>query len=247
MISLKINEKPDMELCKMNCDKGIAKHLHKYEMLNHLNKHQMTLMIGRPASGKTSLLYSFFKTTGKNKILNGVYSTIYLFQPMNSRASMKDNIFEDELPEDQKYDELDEDNLRVVYERVKKDAKEGYTSCIIFDDQGAYLKDRSTLKMFKEMFFNRRHLKLSCYFACQTFYSFPKDLRRIWSNLFIFKVSKDEMNNIFDELIEQKKEVIDEIMPLVFDKPYEYLMINIDSQKMYKKFDQIVIEKDIKG
>lgn len=243
MLTLKRNLKPEIEICKMNCDGGLSPHLNKWEMTEHLNKHQMTLMIGRPGSGKTSLIYSLFKSKGKNKILNGVFTTIYLYQPLNSRGSMTDNIFNDELPEDQKFDELNEENLSYVYDRIKQDATEGYTSCIIFDDMGAFLKNNEILKIFKEMFFNRRHLKLSCFFLCQTFYSFPKDLRRIWSNLFIFKVSKDEMSNIITELIEQQKDVCNEIMNLVYDKPFQYLMINVDSQKLYKGFDEIIINK----
>ena len=33
---------------------------------------------------------------------------------------------------------------------------------------------------------------------------------------------------------------IDEIIKLVFDKPYNYLFINTDSQRMFKSFDEII-------
>ena len=39
------------------------------------------------------------------KLLSKVYDKIYLFQPEQSRQSMKDKLF-DQLPEEQKFDEL---------------------------------------------------------------------------------------------------------------------------------------------
>ena len=139
--------------------------------------------------------------------------------------SMTDNIFEI-LPEDQKFNELTFENLFEVSERIKDDAKNGYTSCIIYDDMGAYLKNKDTLKLFKELAMNKRHYKLSQLFLVQTWFSVEKDLRRLWDNIFVFRVSKNELANIFDEVVEQKKEIVEDIAKLVFDKPYEYLVIN---------------------
>ena len=112
---------------------------------------------------------------------------------------------------------------------------------IIFDDMASYLKDKSTLQLFKELIFNRRHLHTSIYFLNQTFFSVPKELRRLFSNVFIFKVSKNEMRNIFDELVADPyiKTMMPTISKVVYDKPFNYLFLNTDSQKFYKKFDRI--------
>jgi hypothetical protein len=59
----------------------------------------------------------------------------------------------------------------------------------------------------------------------------------------VFRVSKDELKNIFDEVVEQKKELTEDIAKLVFDKPYEYLFINTDSQRLFKGFDEMMIEE----
>ena len=202
----------------------------------------MSLFIGKPKSGKTSLVYSLFKGNKKNRILKGVFSTIYLFQPENSRGSMKDNIFES-LPDDQKYDELTQENLLEVLDKIKEDSKAGYTNCIIYDDMGAYLKNNNTLKMFKEMAMNKRHYKLTQVYLCQTWFSVPKEMRRLWDNIFVFRVGKDELKNIFDEVVEQKKELVNEISKIVYDKPYEYLFINTDSQRLFKGFDELIINE----
>jgi AAA15 family ATPase/GTPase len=240
MIKIKKNISPDLPICKMVCDGDLSDDLNKYELTKFLNKHSMNLIIGRPGSGKSSLLWSLFKSTGKNKILKGVYSSIYVFQPAQSQQSMKDNIFS-VLPDDQKFNELTYDDLNYVSERIKADSEQGFTSCIIFDDMGAYLKNKDTLKLFKELAFNRRHLKLSMFFLVQTWYSVLKDIRRLWSNIFVFKVSKDELKNIFDEVVEEKKEIASEVSKTVYDKPYNYLFINIDSGRLFKNFDELII------
>ena len=49
---------------------------------------------------------------------------------------------------------------------------------------------------------NRRHKHVSIYFLVQTYVSMDKDIRKLFRNLFIFKVSKHELNTIYDELIE---------------------------------------------
>jgi hypothetical protein len=50
------------------------------------------------------------------------------------------------------------------------------------------------------------------------------------------------MEMIFDELVELPKDYILPIMKLVYDKPYQYLFINTDSQRLFKNFDEILIE-----
>jgi ribosomal protein L10 len=82
------------------------------------------------------------------------------------------------------------------------------------------------------------------FFLVQTFFSVPKEIRRLWSNIFVFKVSKNEMANIWDEVIEMDMDYMKPIMKLVYDKPYEYLFLNTDSQRMFKGFDEILVDED---
>jgi glutamyl-tRNA reductase len=116
-------------------------------------------------------------------------------------------------------------------------------SCIIIDDCTAYLKDNDNLKVMKELIFNRRHLHTSIYFLCQSYISVPRDIRKMFTNLFIFRVSKQELETVFDEVIEQKKEIIDDLRKLVYDKPHQYLFINTDSQRLFKGFDEILLHE----
>jgi hypothetical protein len=56
----------------------------------------------------------------------------------------------------------------------------------------------------------------------------------------MFKPSKVEFLNLFDELFETKKDLAIDIMNLTYDKAHEYLFLNIETQKMYKNFDEII-------
>jgi hypothetical protein len=89
---------------------------------------------------------------------------------------------------------------------------------------------------------NRRHKHLSIFFLVQTYHSVEPDIRKLFSNLFIFRVSKKEMESIFDEIIETHKSFIPDITKLVFDEKYKYLFLNTDSQRLFSGFDEIIID-----
>jgi hypothetical protein len=238
-IELIEHEKPKLPVCKMKCDGGLAEHLNNFELTKFMNNHSVNCLIGRPKSGKTSLLYSWFKSGGKNKIFKRVFDHIYLFQPKASRASMRDNIFED-LDEEKKFDELTYSNLETVLSRIKESEPEE-NHCILMDDMGAYLKDNETRKLFKEIIYNRRHLHISIFFCVQSWLSIEKDLRKLFSNTIIFKCSKSEMENLFNEIVETKKEHMLDIMKFCYDKPHQWLFINQDTSRMFKMYDEIII------
>ena len=239
MIELQINKKPDLQHCEMVCDGGLHKKLNDFELSKLMNTHSTNLFIGKPASGKTSLLYSFFKS---KKLFAKIFHNIYLFQPSQSRASMKDKLF-DLLPEEQIYDELNYDTLNEVLEKIK-DEDQKYNNCIIFDDMTSFLKDNETFKLFKQIINNRRHLRTSVFFLVQTYHSIPKEIRRLFSNVFVFRVSKNELETIFEELVEKHKDCILQIAKLVFDKPYNFLFINTETQRLFKNWDELKFKDD---
>lgn len=238
-ITIKKNEAPSLPKCEMICDGGLHEKLNKYELTKFLNAHETNLFIGAPGSGKTSLLYSFFKS---GKIFRKTFHNIFLFQPTHSRASMKDDLFA-KIPEDQIYDELTYDNLDNVMSRIKGEEKK-YNNCILFDDVTASLKDAEIKKLLKQLVMNRRHLSCSIIFLVQTWYSIERDIRKLFSNIFCFRVSKQELQNIFDEVVESKSKYINDISRLVFDEKYKYLFINVPTQRLFDGFNEIIINEE---
>jgi hypothetical protein len=239
-LSILEHEKPHLAKTEMLCDMDLHKKLNKYELTKFLNKHSANLLCGRAGSGKTSLLFSMFKSPD---IFKKVFHNIFLFQPFASASSVKNNIF-DAIPDDQKFNELTEESLGSVMDLVRNEDKK-FNNCIIFDDMTAYLKHGEVEKLLKELIFNRRHYRCSVFFLVQSYISVPLQIRKLFSNLFIFKVSKKELETIRDEILETiPKDCVGELAKLVFDKPHEYLFINADSQRLFKKFDEIIIHDD---
>jgi hypothetical protein len=232
---------PKIKPPEMLCDTKLHPKLDRYELTSYLNQHSTNLLLGRPKSGKSSLMWAMLADP---KLLKRVFHNIYLFQPRHSRASIKNDIFK-KHPSDKKFDELTFDNLYNVMERIKGSPPDE-NNVIIFDDMASYLKNKDTLQLFKELIFNRRHIRTSIYFLNQTFFSVPKDIRRLFSNIFVFKVSKNELKNLFDENVEDEfvKSMMPAISKEVYDKPFSYLFINTDAQKFYKKFDRIDFIED---
>ena len=232
-MNLKINKKPKLKVTKMICDDPLHEKLNEYDLSKFLNCHSTNLLIGKPGSGKTSTMTSWFQS---KLLLKKVYHTIYLFQPSHSTASLKENIFED-LPN--KYDELTYETLNDCLEKIKGDDPK-FNNAIIIDDMTASLKDGDVKKLLKQLIYNRRHLRTSLFFLCQTYLSIERDIRKLFSNIFIFKVSIQELNLIFEEHIEIPKEDITTIRKFVFDKPYQFLFMNTDSSRLFKNFDEIL-------
>ena len=128
-ISVKENAKPKLKVCEMVCDTKLHPELDKYDLTSFLNNHSTALMIGKPKSGKTSLLYSFLKS---KELLRNVFDRIFLFQPEQSRASMRDKLF-DLIPDEQKFNELNLENLL----NVEGNLSDG-NNIIIFDDMTVF-------------------------------------------------------------------------------------------------------------
>ena len=234
-------KKPKLPPTIMVCDGGLHAKLEQYELTKYLNQHSTNLLLGKPRSGKSSLMWSMLKS---KKMLNKVYNNVYLFQPSHSRASIKNNIFK-KHDKEKMFDELTYQDLYSVVEAIKATDKDE-NNVIIFDDQSAYLKNKDTLQLFKELIFNRRHLRTSIFFLNQTFMSVPKELRRLFSNVFLFKVGQNELTNVFNELVEEDnvRKLQSVIAKRVFDKQYNYLFINTDNQDFFKGFDRIKFAED---
>ena len=57
-------------------------------------------------------------------------------------------------------------------------------------------------------------------------------------------MDKGQQEQIFESIYEGNKLNYMGISKLVYDKPYQWLFINIPSQRIFKEFDEIIIDED---
>ena len=176
-IEIKKNRELILDIPEFTCDNNpLGEHLNKYEMLAHLNSFSFTAIIGKPGSGKTSLLISFLTGKGNKKIFRKVFDHIHLVMPKSSRESMKKNPFKNHS-EDKMYEELNFDSINTIYDSLLSSSEEKEKSLLILDDVGAVLKYVKIGKKLRQIIYNRRHLKCHIVILLQSFLCIPKEVK----------------------------------------------------------------------
>jgi energy-coupling factor transporter ATP-binding protein EcfA2 len=232
-------EKPNVEKVAFNCDEKLCDSLDKFPMVrDNLNTFKTSVILGRQGSGKTSLTINIIKKLYKKK-----FHKIYIFMPRTSMASLKNNIF-DALPEDQKFDELNYENIYNLNETIKENRENGLKSLVIMDDVQRALKDNQVVKIFKEMIANQRHLNCSFIILLQNYFALDNKVRELIHNVIFFKMDKKQNKKIFEEVAEMPSNAFYEINDFIFDEPYNWCLINQRNKKIYKMFDEVEIKDD---
>jgi hypothetical protein len=239
-ITIKANKEPPLKKPVFLVDGKLDDKLDDYEITKLMNRSNFSLFCSKAGGGKTSMIIAFLNTP---HLFKKVYHTIYLFMGRNSRASIKGSFFDKNIGDEQIYDELNADNLKSVYEKVKEDADEGYKSLIIFDDTQKMMKDKDVEKVLLEIVNNRRHLGLSLWLANQNYFALPKQVRFGLTDIFLFNVSKKELENINDEIVELPKDTFNSVIKMCFKKPHDFMYINPNTQRIFCNWDEIIIEE----
>jgi KaiC/GvpD/RAD55 family RecA-like ATPase len=243
MIKTIKHDRLDTKVPEMTCDHGFNPLLENIPMLKHINNWSFTLIVGRPGSGKTSLLVSWLSSKGKNRILRKSFDNIYLCMPTNSRQSLKNNIFERHST-DKMWNDLTLESISKIYENLEKNVSEKpkKSSLIILDDCGASLKSKNIQEHFRRILYNRRHLSCHIIVLVQSYLSVPKEIRKLATNVIMFKPSKVENENFYTELMPHKRDMIDELSKYIYKKRGDYLLLTVDSGKLYSDYNEIVID-----
>jgi len=219
------------------------------------------LLTGSGGSGKSSLILSMFKS--KN-YYRGKFDNIYYFCPACSMDSINNHPFKNH---DKVYNELNVNTLQEIYnelstvvqpiEKVKKspfiddDEKELPESesepeieynCILVDDMGDMLKDVEVQKMLSKMMIKARHIKTAFIFLIQSYYLFPKILRKQITYTSIFKPKNiEEWNSIAKEILHMNKDNGLILHDYVYDEDYAHLDIDTTNNHIYKNFNLLEI------
>ena len=142
------------------------------------------------------------------------------------------------------YEELDLPTAEAIYGRLLASSEEKEKTLLVLDDVGASLKNKEIQKLLRRIIYNRRHLKCHIVMMVQSYISIPKEIRKLITNCILFKPSKVEMVNFTEELFERKKDMAIQIMQFAYRQKHDYIFLNVENQKMYRNFDEIIMHDD---
>jgi hypothetical protein len=223
---------------KFNCDEvdsSVPKPLP--QNLNHF-----MLIVGKPGSSKTTLLLNLMCKRGK--MYNKKFDKVYLFSP--SLGTIDDCPFE-ELPDDQKYEELSYDILHGVLEEIKDS---GEKVLFIMDDVVNDMKKEHHLeKLLCKVLMNRRHQcgaggSLSVWITTQVYNKVPAPVRKCVSHLILYETkNRMELDSLYNEVIVGlKKEEWYQLLKYVWDKKFNFLFLDSTkpfNQMYHKNFNNL--------
>ena len=238
MLTIKKNKDIKLDIPKFTCDTNcVGSHLEEHPFTQLLNVYGFLCIIGKPGSGKTSLAISFM-TQSNPKIYKKAAHHMIILMPQNSINSLKKNPFK-KLKDI--YHELNQSSINEIHNKIDEYSKNDEKTILFVDDMTADLKNVEVRTILKKLIFNRRHLKLNIIITAQVYNNLPMDIRKNITSLIMFKCQKKELENVFDELFENKKDKFMEVMRICYKNKNDFLFLNIASQRMFKNFDEIII------
>lgn len=185
-------------------------------------------IIGKPGSGKTSLLRKILLDT---QLLSKKYDTIFLMSPSP-----------DEYPFTFAAENVCNDfNLDWAKEKISK--CKAKNALLIIDDFISYIKKAENDPRLKSLIFNRRHLlkngTLSIIITSQRYIALPTNIRSNINMIICFKIPNKDFQTMYRELITIDKKTFEKMISCVKDTTF--FMTNLDSNKYFLKFDQIIV------
>ena len=199
--------------------------------------HFFSIIIGKPRTGKTSLIINLINRRGK--FYNKCFNKVIIWSP--SLHTLKEPIY---LPKDRFYKNIDFEELQNEINELEKNEGLNIETLFIFDDViNQISKKEDDLKKFMRLVDNRRHLNLSILFVTQKYNKLPLSLRVMCSSIFLFETAKTEYDAIYKDLIKNlSKKQFDELLNFVFDKPKNIFYIVLEDNLYYKNFNKIVFD-----
>lgn len=245
---IKSSYNPKLKVPQFKVDAPITDYLEdKGEFFKDvMNRFNSFAIVGKAGSGKTSWITGMLTTRGNNKVWRKAFNHIILVMPQSSRKSMKDIDFDELLPEDQIYNDLED--LEDIYEKISEYTEEEESTLLIIDDQQAYFKDKHKQKLLCHMCNNRRHLRLTTVFLVQNLLGMiPKVMRRSLTEIVLFNgLSKSELEGIYNEYFPSSDK--DEYIELlkIIKAPHSWLCIHTNhGGRIYDmNYNRILLKDD---
>ena len=218
-----------------------AKHKIKQRILMEkdvIPRHPSSVIFnGSSGSGKTTLLVSLLTLP---QFYGGYFDEIHMFSPTGGSDDLFDAL---KLDEDHMHTEMDSSVLKKIMDEQKelvdeKGVENAPKLLMIFEDvQGDAAFMRSPA--FKRSFLANRHFGMSTWLCGQSFTLTPRNARLQANNLFYFKGSGSEMEQISEEYTPpgMKPRVFEAMLHQGTAEPYSFIHINqrVPHAERYRK------------
>jgi hypothetical protein len=205
------------------------------------------IISGKVASGKSSLALSLLT---KRIFYAKKYHKLFVFSPSLLSGNLDEHPIITEIPDDQKFPELTNDNLCDCIESVYGEDKK---IAWLFDDcQNEMLGQ--TLKTLRGLVLNRRHYTLQgnvIFITTQAYNMIDMKIRKN-SDVILFRTTnRAEIDSIRKEICSYLTEdMFDELLDYVFDTPHAFLYIKngvAPEEQFYKNFNPLNIKVERVG
>jgi DNA replication protein DnaC len=238
-MKIEVLEKPNLKKVKMNCDDCIDEKLKKYPMCEDLwSNTSFNVILGKMGQGKTSLVTNLIKTVFKR-----CFHHIIVFIPTTSRESIENDIYGKQLPVEDLYDDLTEETLAEVMDKLEENSSNGEFTLLLIDDFQAALKNPNIINILQKIVTRMRHLRTSIFILQQNFQKLSKFLRELVTNVITFNVGKSQLDKLFDEIVQLDKNKYQSLIDLAFQNKNDWIAINVNgSRNIYRMFDKINFE-----
>jgi uncharacterized protein involved in tolerance to divalent cations len=108
------------------------------------------------------------------------------------------------------------------------------------------LKENDIAKQLNKMLIKARHISCAFVFTLQSYYYFPKILRKQIVFITIFKPKNvEEWNSISKELLNMNKEDALVLYNYIYSEPYAHLDLDTVDNKVYKNFNLLQIKSTL--
>ena len=203
------------------------------------------ILTGSGGSGKTSLLLSMFKS---KDLYRNKFNNIYYICPESSFLSVAKHPFVDhpkvihELNDNVLYGIYDE--LMELKELRTKKKKKPHYNLVILDDFADTLKLKHIQIALNKMLIKARHLNCGFIFTLQSYFYFPKMVRKQITFATIFKPKNiAEFETLAKELFNMKSDDALKLFNYVFDESYTHLDVDTVTNTYYKNFNKLIINE----
>ena len=137
------------------------------------------------------------------------------------------------------------ESLDNIINQISASRNEAENTIIIIDDLTSSLNLKIVQHLLNGIINNRCHYKTSILLSVQFLNSIPLQVRKQINFIIAFKFKNNkELKNVAEEFIKYDYNEFLEIADYVFDKPHEWMCIDRDNNRRFKKFNKIQIHRN---